>query len=277
MATLVGFTANKLILNSSNFRREMVGLERINDVYTARTQDAETFGNIIKNGASHKTVTGYLSPLPTLANRHEDMLVENVESTNEAGDITTFNVTYVGLFRDLKPKPLISLAPVDTFAFNPFSITIEFVTRLGAVGSQAELDFLKTFKRFAPLPSTINAYPMPRSQVAPFNTSADRILEILRQSDFFRGAAQQSAIINSRVATFGRGADIVYRKGSDGFEFEVAYQDNQPLVVYRGFGITGISYTRYGNFALVILSGADSAYYSYFSAAGFNSDQLNYF
>ena len=155
MPTLVGFTANKLILNSSNFRREMAGLERIMDVYTSRTEDAEFFQELIVNGASHRTITGYLSPVPVASERYADMLVENVESTNEIGGITTYSVTYVGLFRNLQPKPIITYQPIDTYAFNPFSINIEFVEGIGDLGSQEETNFIKNYSRRKNIPSKI--------------------------------------------------------------------------------------------------------------------------
>ena len=105
----------------------MAGLERIMDVYTSRTEDAEFFQELIVNGASHRTITGYLSPIPPTSERYANMLVENVESTNEVGGITTYSVTYVGLFRELNPKPIISFQPVERYIYAPYSISIEFV------------------------------------------------------------------------------------------------------------------------------------------------------
>jgi len=263
MANLVGFIANKLILNSSNFRREIVGLERINDVYTARTQDAATFSEIIKNGASHKTVTGYLSPAPSILNRYEKMLVENVTSENLPGEITTFNVTYVGLFRDLNPKPLISLAPVDTYAFNPYSVNIEFVTELGEPGSSKDVNFLRSYQKFRIAPDTINGYAMPRSSVAPFGGANPALLNIVSQSPFFARTIGQYQSYDRWTRNPERQEPLLSREGT-------RIPDSQPVtpalpyVFFAGFVITGISVNRYGLFGHVILSVADGARYNYY-------------
>lgn len=264
-STLVGFTANKLILNSSNFRREVVGLERISDVYTARTQDAETLGNIIRNGVSHKTVTSYLSPIPQLSNRYDDMLVENVESENQKGDITSFHVTYVGLFRDLQPKPIITLQPIEDYAFSPFSVTIEFIAPIGDIASTQEINFLKTYRRLNNLPDTINGYTTIKSPVGSFSQSMDsRIAAFVQGSKFFSRALNQYYTSQNANQSVTRNEPVLLREGVDPTKYSTAFSiPNPPLVTYRGFCISGVSYQRYGKFAHAIITASDSARYSY--------------
>lgn len=279
MPTLVGFTANRLILNSSNFRREIVGLERINDVYTARTEDAEFFQELIINGTTHRIITGYLSPTPPATERYTTMLVENVESSNEVGGITRFNVTYVGLFRDLTPKPIINYQPIDTYAFNPFGLTIEFVHAVGEVGSTEEINFIKNYSRKKNLPRQINGYQMPTSPVAPFGGEIDtKIVQIIQDSPFF-----QSPL--GAYGTYERLRERSDREkgntlGAIGFTFPFEADVPAPIVSYRGLIISGLSYQRYGNYAHAIISTSDSAYFSYIirqnGVSSVISDRLNY-
>lgn len=279
MPTLVGFTANRLILNSSNFRREIVGLERINDVYTARTEDAEFFQELIINGATHRTITGYLSPIPPAAERYTTMLVENVESSNEVGGITRFNVTYVGLFRELNPKPIINYQPIDTYAFNPFGLTIEFVHGVGEVGSIEEINFIKNYSRKKNLPRQINGYQMPTSPVAPFSGQADtKIIQIIQDSPFFQSPLSQYLTVETLRETENRSnRNTVVNQG---FGFPFTSDVPPPSVDYRGFVISGLSYQRYGNYAHAIISASDSAYFSYIirqnGVSSVISDRLNY-
>jgi len=266
MPTLVGFIANKLILNSSNFRREIVGLERINDVYTSRTEDAEFFQELIINGETHRTITGYLSQVPSASERYSNMLVESVESTNETGGITRFNVTYVGLFRDLQPKPVISYQPVDTYAFNPFSITVEFVESIGEVGSIEEINFLKNYSRRKNFPKQINGYTMPVSFISPFAGAVNtKIFQVIQDSPFFRPPLEQYLSLNALRQTLDRNKQSI---ANQGFGFPFDGDVPSPIVEYRGFVIEGISYRRYGKYAHAIISASDSAYFSYIVRSG---------
>jgi hypothetical protein len=259
MPTLVGFTANRLILNSSNFRREIVGLERINDVYTARTEDAADFAEIIKNGASHSTVMAYLSPTPSASDRFANMLVENVESSNEVGGITKFNVTYVGLYRDLKPKPIITLQPVDQYAFNPYSVTVQFIDFVGDVGSTDEIIFLKKYSRRQPIPTKINGYALPQSSVASLaGEISSKIIQTIKGAPFFAQAFQQYFVIEALSETNKRN-ETNYPTANQGFGFPFTSEVPAPIVEYRGFVISGVSYQRYGKFAHTIITASDSA------------------
>lgn len=259
MPTLVGFTANKLILNSSNFRREIVGLERISDVYTARTQDAADFEEIIRNGTSHATVMGYLTPSPSSSDRFQDMLVENVESSNEVGGITKFNVTYVGLYRDLKPKPLITLQPIDQYAFNPYSVTVQFIDFVGDVGSSDEIIFLKKYSRRQPFPLKINGYSLPQSPVAPFNGQiSSKLVQIIQGAPFFKEALENYFGIESLSEAIRRNRDN-YPAANQGFQFPFTSESPAPIIEYRGLIISGVSYQRYGKFAHAIITASDSA------------------
>jgi hypothetical protein len=259
MPTLVGFTANRLILNSSNFRREIVGLERINDVYTSRTEDAEFFQELIINGATHRTITGYFNPVPPSAERYSTMLVENVESTNEPGGITRYNVTYVGLFRDLKPKPLITLQPVDDYAFNPYSVTVQFIDFVGDVGSTDEIIFLKKYSRRQPIPTKINGYALPQSSVASLaGEISSKIIQTIKGAPFFAQAFQQYFVIEALSETNKRN-ETNYPTANQGFGFPFTSEVPAPIVEYRGFVISGVSYQRYGKFAHTIITASDSA------------------
>jgi hypothetical protein len=265
MATnLIGIPANKLILNSTNFRREIVGLERINDVYTSRTEDAADFAEIIKNGASHSTVMAYLSPTPSASDRFANMLVENVESSNEVGGITEFNVTYVGLYRDLKPKPLITLQPVDQYAFNPYSVTVQFIDFVGDVGSTDEIIFLKKYSRRQPLPIKINGYALPQSSVAPFaGQISSKLIQTIQGSQFFAQALQEYFVIETLSETNKRN-ETNYPAANQGFSFPFTSEAPAPIVEYKGFIISGVSYQRYGKFAHTIITASDSARSSIF-------------
>jgi len=267
-STLSGFTADKLILNSSNFRREIVGLERINDVYTSRTEDAADFAEIIKNGESHSTVMAYLSPTPSASDRFSNMLVENVESSNEVGGITKFNVTYVGLYRDLKPKPLITLQPVDQYAFTPFSITVQFIEPVGDVGSTEEILFLKKYSRRQPFPLRINGYSLPQSSVAPFGGElSSKLVQIIQGSQFFSQALQNYFTQESLSQINNRNAGN-YPAANQGFSFPFISDAPTPIVEYKGLVISGVSYQRYGKFAHTIITASDSARSSIFTNAG---------
>lgn len=264
-ATLVGFTANKLILNSSNFRREVVGLERITDVYTARTQDADFFQEIIANGESHRTITGYLTPVPS--ERFSDMLVENVVSTNMKGDITGFNVTYVGLCRDLRPKPIITLQPLENYAFLPFTINLEFIEGIGTIGSATEIAFLKKYKTLAPFPDKINGYTTIKSPVPSFAGNVSKFAKQYNfaESPFFSipvGLYQQFERVLQTVSGIG---SFRLPPGPSGLNFPFIGNNTleEPSVAYGGIAIRGISYTRYGNFAHAIITGSEIASYRY--------------
>ena len=260
MPTLVGFTANKLILKSSNFRREIVGLERISDVYTARTQDAADFEEIIRNGASHSTIMGYLTPAPSTADRFSNMLVENVESSNEVGGITKFNVTYVGLYRDLKPKPIITLQPIDQYAFNPYSVTVQFIDFVGDVGSSDEIIFLKKYSRRQPFPLKINDYLLPQSPVAPFNGQiSSKLVQIIQGAPFFKGALENYFSIQSLSEALKVNRDN-YPTAYTGVQFPLTSESPAPTIEYRGLIISGLSYQRYGKFAHAIITASDSAF-----------------
>lgn len=265
-AILTGFTPNKLILNSTNFRREIVGLERINDVYTARTEDAAGFAEIIRNGTPHSTVMGYLTPAPATSERFPNMLVESVESANEVGSITRFNVTYVGLLRDLRPKPVISLQPAERYAFNPFVVTVEFVESIGDVGSQEEITFLKKYARLQPFPARINGYLMPQSSVAPFQGQVtSRLIQIIGSSQFFEPAI--GAFSSEQVLRENFQREIVSRQLPQAKQIELNYDVPTPKVEFYGLLISGVSYQRYGKFAHAIVSASDSARYTYWFQA----------
>ena len=260
MPTLVGFTPNKLILNSSNFRREMAGLERIMDVYTSRTEDAEFFQEIIVNGASHRTITGYLSPIPPTSERYANMLVENVESTNEVGGITTYSVTYVGLFRELKPKPILSYQPIDRYAFNPYSISIEFVEFIGDVGSTEEFNFIRKYQRRKSSPKEINGYTMPQSSVPPFQGEITaNLLPVLQGSQFFASAL--SEFLSQEETSKRQPRETLI--AAEGTTLPASFERTPPTVAYFGLVISGISYQRYGKVAHTFLTASDSAYFSF--------------
>lgn len=261
MATnLIGIPANKLILNSTNFRREIVGLERINDVYTARTEDAADFAEIIKNGASHSTIMGYLSPAPSSSDRFLDMLVENVESSNEVGGVTKFNVTYVGLYRDLKPKPIITLQPIDEYVFNPYSVTVQFIEYVGDVGSTEEILFLKKYSRFRTIPAKINGYSLPQSSMPPFGGQiSSNLVQFIQGSQFFSQAlgAYFTQVTLAETNKRREPSETLAPKG--GLKFPFTSEVPPPVIEYRGFAISGISYQRYGKFAQTIITASDSA------------------
>lgn len=271
-STIIGISENKLILNSTNFRREIVGLERINDVYTARTQDAADFEEIIKNGASHSTIMGYIDPAPPSSSRFANMLVENVESSNENGGITKFNVTYVGLYRDLRPKPIITLQPIDQYAFNPYSVTVQFIEYVGDVGSNDEILFLKKYSRRQPFPLKINGYSLPQSSVAPFGGQlSSKLVQIIQSSPFFKDSLEFYFTLESLAEANKRRRDYF---ASQGVQFPLTSDSPAPLIEYRGFIISGVSYQRYGKFAHAIITASDSALASIYSELG-GTTQVN--
>lgn len=264
MATIIGISPQTLVLNSTSFRREIIGLERISDVYTAKTEDASFFQEIIKNGASHKTITGYVRPIPSANQRFQNVLVENVETSNEPGELTIFNVTYVGQSRDILPKPIVSLQPIDNYAFNPFSITINFVEYIGDVGSFDEINFLRKYQRLNNLPAKINGYPTPQSSVAPFSGEiTSKILPIISASKFFSNAIDEYSTLITLGQTSTRQDFQLFRIQTSKGNIILDFTRRSPIVTFRGLCISGLSYERYGKYAHAIVTASDSAYYSF--------------
>jgi hypothetical protein len=188
------------------------------------------------------------------------MLVENVESSNEVGGITKFNVTYVGLYRDLKPKPLITLQPVDQYAFNPYSVTVQFIDFVGDVGSTDEIIFLKKYSRLNTIPQKINGYALPQSPVAPFaGQVSSNLVQIIQGAPFFSQALGTYFTQVGQAEASKRRGDRETIGSSGGFKFPFTSEAPAPTVEYRGFAISGISYQRYGKFAHTIITASDSA------------------
>ena len=228
MANIIGIPTEKLILSSSSFRRERVGLERINHVYTGNKSDSNYFYGKIKNGASHETITNFLIVPPATEFQYENMLVENVDISDEPGELVKYNTTYVGLISNARPfpEPLISFQPVAEYVFYPWSISVEFIEYIGGFNSLTESRFKEKYKFFLPAPLDINEKPMPQSPVAPVSGS-------------------------------------IAEKPDAPFFSAIPPEAENGIYNYKGLTITAVSFTRYGNYAHTLLTLAESAFYAW--------------
>jgi hypothetical protein len=153
---------------------------------------------------------------------------------------------------------------VDQYAFNPYSVTVQFIDFVGDVGSTDEIIFLKKYSRRQPLPIKINGYALPQSSVAPFaGQISSKLIQTIQGSQFFAQALQEYFVIETLSETNKRN-ETNYPAANQGFSFPFTSEAPAPIVEYKGFIISGVSYQRYGKFAHTIITASDSARSSIF-------------
>lgn len=140
LPTLTGSSVK--ILESSEYQREMNGLETISETFTVRS------ANRISLAPDRNTTHTAFS---TSEIKHPRMVVENVSFREQAGGLTKMTVQYVGLTRTAGlPAPIIRLLPQPGKIF----IEAEFVS------DQSE-ESLVIIDKTTRMPAQINGVAMP--------------------------------------------------------------------------------------------------------------------
>ena len=246
MSNIIGIQSGKVVLSSSNFSRTAIGLEFINDVYSCKTSDLDTIMGTIKNGASHFAITALMQELPS--DRHNKMLAESVSFENMAGGVTKIAVNYVGLYRDTKPKPVISGQPLDLnqYLHFPLQYTISFVEEIGATSSLKEVDFVTKYKQKS-IVLKINDYDIPTSPIAAYLKRFD-----IAQEFFTNAGVEFNTAWLAGVLPY--------------FIISEVTESNEPIerttykdLYYYGLRVSGFSYARRGLFAEATITISDSA------------------
>lgn len=227
-------------------------MERIFDVYTCRTQDLSTIMQTIKIGATQKSVVLLMQSIPTSSEQYPKMLIEQVSYDNNPGDLTSISVTYVGLFRDTSPKPLISSQPLEVsqYIHSPVQYTINFVQEIGEVGAIDELNFIRRFLIGTPAPASINGQAIPVSPVAPYRLRYD----LAQQKFGSSGQIFNSGWFSGTSTTY----EYTEQKIVNGVPTFFTITTSKELS-YFGYAISGFSYERYGLVAEAIITISDSA------------------
>lgn len=186
MSTIIGIPKNKVIVSASSIARERLGLERVNEVYHANSDDAQTILAAMKNGAIYSTIaTSYFSPAPEAARLYKWLSIETIGTEESRGGITKINASYVGLRFGLNsydpgattlftqvpisafPRALHRITPLDKtgYLINSFSQTVEFVSFSGI---QNEILLNNLYGDDAPMPSTVAGISMIPSARSPY-------------------------------------------------------------------------------------------------------------
>ena len=134
--------ANAKVLATSEYQRELNGLEMIAETYTVRS------ANKISLQPDRYTLhTAY----STASLKHPRMQVENVSFREQRGELTEMTVTYVGLTGSTGlPAPVVRLLPIN----NTLQIEAEYVT-------DASEDSFIGLGNVTRMPAQINGYAMP--------------------------------------------------------------------------------------------------------------------
>lgn len=243
MTNIVGVQKGKIIRTSTRFGRTRVGLERIFDVYSCRTQDLADIIKVIKLGATHSDIYLLVQGGESF-DTYEDMLVEQVSYDNTEGGITKISVVYVGLFLDTKPAPLISIEPLDAnnYLHISYQYTIRFVAKIGKPASQEEINFLYTFGNA----KEINGTPIPSSPITPYQLPISLARDRIRSPYAFNMRWADGQPETYDVKEFTADGNVITKT----YDRELAYY---------GFVRTGFSYERYGLFAEGIITISDGA------------------
>ena len=251
MADIVGIQANKVIRSSTQFAKGREGMERIYDVYSCRTQDLNTIIQTLKIGETHKSATSLFQDPDQAVEKYDKMLIEQVSSNKTDGGITEINVTYVGLFSDLSPKPLISIQLLDpeNYLHIPYQFVVRFVEEIGEVNSSTEIAFINKYS-IEPFPPLVNGSPLPVSPITPYSLPYDQASLLNTNSgyrfstDWLRGAPTSYEVTeNSIINGIPTPVTTTYYR----------------ILSYKGFVISSFSYERYGLFSDTILTISDGA------------------
>jgi len=130
------------VLKSSEYGKEINGLETLSETYTIRTQNRITLQparNVLHTSFS------------TASTRYSRMAVETVSMRDLPGELTEMTVGFVGLTSSTGlPPPVIRLLPVS----NKIYIEAEYISDNGE-------DFFTTIEARTRMPDRINGYQMP--------------------------------------------------------------------------------------------------------------------
>lgn len=140
LPTLTG--ANAKVLETSDYQREMNGLETLTETYTVRSSNRITLAPL-------RNVTH--SAFSTSDTKYPRLVVENVSFRDVSGSLTKMTVTFVGLTSSAGlPAPIVRILPVTGKVY----IEAEYVT------NESE-DALTTLGNVSRMPAQINGYNMP--------------------------------------------------------------------------------------------------------------------
>ena len=132
------------VLRSSEYGKEINGLETLSETYTIRTQNRITLQparNVLHTSFS------------TASTRYSRMAVETVSMRDLPGELTEMTVGFVGLTSSTGlPPPVIRLLPVT----NQIHIEAEYISDAGE-------DFFTTIAATTRMPDSINGYQMPNN------------------------------------------------------------------------------------------------------------------
>ena len=143
---------NAKVLSTSEYQRELNGLELLTEVYTLRSE------NRISLQPARNTAHSAFS---TAALKYPRMAVENVSFREQRGGLTEMTVEYVGLTSSTGlPPPVIRLIPVTPAIY----IEAEYVT------DQNEESFIN-LGNLARMPASLNGYAMPPNPPPAFTIS----------------------------------------------------------------------------------------------------------
>jgi hypothetical protein len=174
-AVLIGSpSSGKKVLRRADFSTERNGLETLNEIYTVRTADRVTLSPNF--GDLHKDYS-------TAATKFTRMAVENFSFTEQDGDLTQINVTYVGLTTTSGlPPAIVRLLPIPLAGIYgpPMVIQAEFLTDKpessfsvsGAGGAIISVGILPPFDTAIAMPPSINGTIMPSNPRPPFQESS---------------------------------------------------------------------------------------------------------
>ena len=140
LPTLTG--TNAKVLETSEYQREMNGLESLSETYTVRS------ANRISLAPQRDVVHSAFSTADT---KHTRMVVENVSFRDLPGNLTKMTVQYVGLTSSAGlPRPIVRLVPTPSRIY----IEAEYVSDV----SETSLVILDRTTR---MPAQINGVAMP--------------------------------------------------------------------------------------------------------------------
>ena len=181
IAVIVGSpSSGSKVLRRADFTTERNGLETLNEIYTVRTADRRTLQPSF--GTLH-------SAYSTASTKFARMAVENFSFREQDGDLTEFNVTYVGLTTSTGlPPALVRLIPTPGAGiYGPdMIIEAEFLTdksesefrQAGGGGLSRRAERFQPAARF--MPTAINGTKLPSNPREPF-----QILGLFTQSSYF--------------------------------------------------------------------------------------------
>lgn len=176
-ATIIGSPSasstatNAKVLRRQNFQREISGLEILQETYIIQTANRSSL--IPAKDATH-------SSFSTASIKYPRMAVETASFSEQDGDLTEMNVTFVGLTSSSGlPQAVVRILPVTGAGVfgPPINIEAEFVTDsvetqlLDGKFSSTSPIIEKGFRAKRRMPKFINGTRLPENPLEPFNKS----------------------------------------------------------------------------------------------------------